>query len=203
MDSPSVLRGILILFAAGVLIYLAMEYYKKDNLQKDEEGFETEDEVDGDDDEIDNGMMEGASLPSSVAKPKDPAFMKTVSSSKQAKPNEPSSNEDYKPVNFESKKLPKDCFPKDKLTAEDLLPKDAANSKWAKVNPAGQGDVKDQNFLNAGYHVGVNTVGNSLRNPNMQLRSEPPNPHVKVSPWNQTTIESDLNRRPLEIGGCE
>jgi hypothetical protein len=42
-----------------------------------------------------------------------------------------------------------------------------------------------------------------LRNPNLQLRSEPPNPQLKVSPWNQTTIESDLNRRPLEIGGCE
>ena len=122
-----------------------------------------------------------------------------------AKPNEPLINEDYKQVKFndQQQELPKDCFPKDKLTAEDLLPKDAANSKWAQVNPAGQGDLKDKNFLNSGFHVGINTVGNSLRNPNLQLRSEPPNPQVKVSPWNQTTMDSDLNRRPLEIGGCE
>ena len=92
-------------------------------------------------------------------------------------------------------------FPRDRLTAEDLLPKDAANSKWAKMNPAGQGDVLDQNFLTAGYHVGVNTQGQSLRNANLQLRSEPANPQMAVSPWNIATIEPDSNRKPLEIGG--
>ena len=51
-----------------------------------------------------------------------------------------------------------------------------------------------------GHHIGINTVGQSLRNANRQLRSEPPNPQVKVSPWNQTTIEADTNRRPMEIG---
>ena len=98
-----------------------------------------------------------------------------------------------------SRALPQDCFPKDQLTPAELLPADA-NSKWAQVNPAGQGEVGTQNFLDAGYHVGVNTVGQSLRNANRQIRSEPANPQVKVSPWNQTTIEPDVNRRPLEIG---
>lgn len=93
------------------------------------------------------------------------------------------------------------CFPRDRLTGEDLLPKDAANSKWAQMNPAGQGDVRDQNFLTAGYHIGINTVGQTLRNANYQLRSDPPNPQVPVSPWNISTIEPDINRRPLEIGG--
>ena len=98
--------------------------------------------------------------------------------------------------------FPKDCFPKDQLTPGELLPTDA-NSKWAQSVPAGQGELGDQNFLTAGHHVGVNTVGQTLRNANRQLRSEPPNPQVKVSPWLQTTIEADTNRRPLEIGGCE
>jgi len=97
---------------------------------------------------------------------------------------------------------PKDCFPKDQLSPQELLPGDA-NSTWAQVVPAGQGDLGDQNFLNAGFHVGVNTVGQTLRNANLQLRSEPPNPQVKVSPWLQSTIEPDTNRKPLEIGGCE
>ena len=57
------------------------------------------------------------------------------------------------------------------------------------------------NFLTAGYHVGINTVGQTLRNANRGLRSDPPNPQVKVSPWLQTTIEPDSNRKPLEIGG--
>lgn len=99
--------------------------------------------------------------------------------------------------------MPNDCFPKDRLVASDLLPKDAANEKWARVNPAGQGDVDDKNYLNAGYHVGINTVAGTLRNANLQIRSEPPNPRAQVTPWNQSTIEPDLNRRPFEIdGGC-
>lgn len=96
---------------------------------------------------------------------------------------------------------PTDCYPKDTLTAAELLPSDA-NSKWAQVNPAGQGELGDQNFLEAGFHIGTNTIGQTLRNPNLQLRSEPSNPQVKVSPWMQTTIEPDSNRRGLEIGGC-
>jgi|APGre2960657423_1045063.scaffolds.fasta_scaffold00938_8 hypothetical protein len=94
------------------------------------------------------------------------------------------------------------CFPRDRLSAEDLLPKDAANTRWAQMNPMGQGDVRDQNFLTAGYHVGVNTQGQSLRNANYQLRSEPANPQMPVSPWNIATIEPDINRKPLEIGGA-
>jgi hypothetical protein len=112
-------------------------------------------------------------------------------------------NEDYRAVDFETEnKLPTDCFPRDKLTVEDLLPKDAANSTWAQVNPAGQGDVADQNFLNAGFHVGINTVGQSMRNANLTLRSDPPNPKMKVSPWNQSTIEYDASRRHFEVGEC-
>lgn len=95
--------------------------------------------------------------------------------------------------------LPSECYPKDVLTSADLLPADA-NSLWAQVNPSGQGSLADQNFLTAGYHVGINTVGQSLRNANRQLRSEPPNPQIAVSPWMNTTIEPDLMRKPMEIG---
>ena len=101
--------------------------------------------------------------------------------------------------NTNNNKLPSECYPKDVLSSSDLLPNDA-NSKWAQANPNGQGSLGDKNFLTAGYHVGVNTVGQSLRNANRQLRSDPPNPQVKVSPWMQTTIEPDANRKPMEIG---
>jgi len=43
-------------------------------------------------------------------------------------------------------------------------------------------------------------VSSSLRNANLQLRSEPANPQQDVGPWNNTTISPDINRRPLEIG---
>jgi hypothetical protein len=93
-------------------------------------------------------------------------------------------------------------FPKEQLTAEELLPQDNNSSLWAQVNPSGEGSLKDRNFLQSGYHIGINTVGQTLRNANLQLRSEPPCPQVKVSPWLQATIEPDLGRKPFEIGGC-
>jgi len=93
------------------------------------------------------------------------------------------------------------CFPKEMLTPEELKPQDNS-TLWAQVNPSGEGSLQGRSFLQAGHHIGINTVGQTLRNANLQLRSEPPNPQVLVSPWNQTTIEPDVNRRPLEIGGC-
>ena len=117
--------------------------------------------------------------------------------------SDPRGNETYNPV-VGGAAVPGapagNCFPRDRLSAEDLLPKGAADSRWAQANPNGQGDVKDQNFLTAGYHVGVNTVGSTKKNSNRQLRSEPPNPQMVVSPWNQASIEPDYLRKPLEIG---
>lgn len=92
-------------------------------------------------------------------------------------------------------------FPKEQLKAEELLPQDNY-SLWAQVNPSGEGSLKDRNFLQSGYHIGINTVGQTLRNANLQLRSEPPCPQIKVSPWLQSSIEPDVSRRPMEIGGC-
>lgn len=110
-------------------------------------------------------------------------------------------NTTFAEVKGESKPntLPSDCFPKDQLSPCELLPTDNA-SKWAEVNPNGDASLCQQNFLVADHHVGVNTVGQALRNANRQIRSEPANPQVKVSPWLNTTIGPDLARRPLEIG---
>lgn len=91
---------------------------------------------------------------------------------------------------------PQGCYPREQLNPLELLPHDS-NSQWAAVNPA-TGDLQGKNFLSAGALIGVNTVGQSLRNANRQLRAEPANPQVQVGPWLQTTIEPDLMRRPLE-----
>lgn len=102
------------------------------------------------------------------------------------------------PSQFGNAEAPAGCYPRDQLTPSELLPKDP-NSVWAQQNPMGTGSLKGKNFLSAGALIGVNTVGQSLRNANYQLRSEPPNPQVAVSVFNQTTIEPDVNRRTLEI----
>ena len=80
---------------------------------------------------------------------------------------------------------------------QHLLPKDN-NDHFASVN--GGNDLGNINLLKAGQHAGIDTVGSSLRNANLQIRSEPPNPQVNVSPWLNTTIGPDLVRRPLEAG---
>ena len=84
-------------------------------------------------------------------------------------------------------------------SSADLLPKDN-NSQWSQLHPAGAGELQGINLLSAGYHIGIDTIGQTLRNANLQLRSEPPNPQINVGPWNQTTISPDLMRVPLELG---
>jgi len=94
------------------------------------------------------------------------------------------------------------CYPQDSLSPKDLLPTDDAKNigDFNKDYPISEGILKGVNFLEAGYQVGVNTVGQSLRNANRQIRSEPPNPQVSVSPWMNTTIGPDLDRQPVEVG---
>ena len=81
----------------------------------------------------------------------------------------------------------------------ELLPKDS-NSQWAQLNPSGKGELANINLLKAGYHIGIDTIGQTLRNANLQIRSEPPNPQLRVGPWNNSTITPDFMRPPLEIG---
>ena len=93
------------------------------------------------------------------------------------------------------------CNTQPALNPSDLLPNDT-NSEWANINPASN-DLKNLNLLNPNQLIGINTVGSSLRNANLQVRSEPAIPKVNVGPWNSSTIETDTFRRPLEIGGCD
>lgn len=102
------------------------------------------------------------------------------------------------PANFGAAEAPAGCYPRDQLTPAELLPKDM-NSIWAEQNPMGPGSLKGKNFLSAGALIGVNTVGQSLRNANLQIRSEPPNPQVPVSIFLQSTIGPDISHRTLEI----
>ena len=103
------------------------------------------------------------------------------------------------PAAFAKAEAPAGCYPRDQLTPTELLPADQ-NTIYAQQNPMGVGSLKGKNFLSAGALIGVNTVGQSLRNANLQLRSEPPNPQVPVSIFLQSTIGPDVSHRPLEVG---
>ena len=102
-------------------------------------------------------------------------------------------NETFLPVEG-IRSAPSSCYPQNTLTPKDLLPqgKEEEIEQGDENNPAQEGILKGVNFLDAGFHIGVNTVGQSLRNANLNLRAEPPNPRVQVSPWMNTTIDEAL-----------
>ena len=102
-------------------------------------------------------------------------------------------------MNTDTYGLPPSCAKQQVVDPKELLPRDN-NSEFSKLNPSGAGDLMNVSLLKAGHHIGINTVGQSLRNANLQLRSEPPNPKMDVGPWNSSTITGDPFRRPLEIG---
>ena len=81
----------------------------------------------------------------------------------------------------------------------DLLPKDR-NSEWAALNPITANDVQVPDLLSAGYHIGIDTIGQTLKNPSYDLRSDPIIEKKVVGPWNMSTIDPDLARVPLEVG---
>mgnify|MGYP000005820681 CR=1 FL=1 len=80
-----------------------------------------------------------------------------------------------------------------------LLPNDA-NSQWASLNPVSQNNPQIPDLLSAGYHIGLDTIGQTMKNANLQLRSDPVIQKGEIGPWNQSTIEPDLMRVPLEVG---
>lgn len=82
------------------------------------------------------------------------------------------------------------------MNPKELLPSD---SEWSNIAPTK--GLENVSFLSAGHNFGTNTVGSSLRNANLQVRSEPVIQKVNTGPWNESTIEADTSRKALEIGG--
>jgi hypothetical protein len=87
------------------------------------------------------------------------------------------------------------------LIAEDLKPNSDPNNTWNAVNPEVKGTLEDRNFIDAGYHIGIDTQGSSLKLPYTDIRSLPPIPKRDVGPWNQSSWDDpSINRLPFEIG---
>lgn len=80
----------------------------------------------------------------------------------------------------------------------DLLPKDTAAAKFDKQFSSAVNDLSSQQFLTAGWTTGINTVGGSLKNPNISIRGDPPIPKIDT-PWLQSSYEPDLYRRGMSF----
>jgi hypothetical protein len=87
------------------------------------------------------------------------------------------------------------------LTTSDLLPVYDDANDFAKQNPVSK-LLSSQNYLQAGFHSGINTVIQSNKIPYLDLRSCPPIPKQEVGPWQQSSFEQSAGsqRRFMEIG---
>ena len=81
---------------------------------------------------------------------------------------------------------------------KDYLPQDV-NDEWFETDfTSAQNRVDDNNLVTTDrYVIGINTVGQSLKNPSYDLRGTIPNPKFTVSPWNNSTYEPDFNIKSL------
>lgn len=83
----------------------------------------------------------------------------------------------------------------------DLLPApNSGTNGWDVLNSVGTTAGANSELLEAGHHTGIDSVGQSLRNANLQLRSDPSIPIQDTGPWNQTTIEKTNVQVPFNLG---
>ena len=84
------------------------------------------------------------------------------------------------------------------FVATSLLPKPAVPGQQSWEIDAPNNILANQNFLSAAQQIGLDTVMSSTRNQSYDIRGTPPAPINVVSPWNNTSILPDLERRPLD-----
>ena len=82
--------------------------------------------------------------------------------------------------------------------ATDYLPKEI-NDDWFNTDfSQAKYKMNDDKLINTDkYVVGVNTIGQSLKNASYDIRGAINVPKYTVSPWNNSTTEPDYNIKPL------
>ena len=82
--------------------------------------------------------------------------------------------------------------------AKDFLPKEI-NDDWFNTDfSQAKYNINDDKLINTEkYIIGINTVGQSLKNASYDIRGSVNVPKFSVSPWNNSTTEADYNIKPL------
>ena len=87
------------------------------------------------------------------------------------------------------------CDPEDLFDVDKYLPQEV-NDDWFEVQPEPI-SVKNRHLINITKPIGINTIGTSLKNASHDLRGSPACPKYTISPWLQSSIEPDVNLKPL------
>jgi hypothetical protein len=86
----------------------------------------------------------------------------------------------------------------DNYNAKDFLPHEI-NDEWFETDfSMAKYNLNDDQLINTDrYMIGINTVGQSLKNASHDIRGTIMNPRTVVSPWNNSSIEPDFNLKSL------
>ncbi|XWV25243.1 hypothetical protein QJ856_gp0529 [Tupanvirus deep ocean] len=96
----------------------------------------------------------------------------------------------YKKKKF-TRRTPEDV--KDLFDVNKMLPQEIEED-WFDVEPLqSTKKIKGTHLIHPKVHMGVNTVGSSLRNGTHDIRGDIPNPKINISPFLNSTIEPDTN----------
>lgn len=87
------------------------------------------------------------------------------------------------------------CEPADLFDVDKYLPQEV-NDDFFEVIPEPI-SVKNRHLINISQPIGINTIGTSLKNASWDIRGAPSCPKYVVSPWLQSSIEPDVNLKPL------
>ena len=87
------------------------------------------------------------------------------------------------------------CEPEDLFDVDKYLPQEI-NDSWFEVQPEPI-SVKNRHLINITKPIGVNSIGTSLRNASYDIRASPSCPKYVVSPFLNSSIEPDINLKPL------
>jgi hypothetical protein len=84
------------------------------------------------------------------------------------------------------------------FNASDFLPHEI-NDEWFNTDMnLSKYNLNDDKLVNTDrYMIGVNTIGNSLKNGTYDIRGTIPNPKFVTGPWNNSTYEPDFNLKSL------
>lgn len=88
----------------------------------------------------------------------------------------------------------------DTVKPADLLPLDT-NDRWQKENNLP--GLKMPDLMSADFMIGRDSIGQSLKNPNLQTRADPPIPRITGNLWNNSTIDNDFVKSELNISKSE
>jgi len=102
-------------------------------------------------------------------------------------------SQDQAAVQYYGKQVQESNEASKKFNVKDFLPKEV-HSEWFETDLSNVPEVDQSNLIDVSkFCQGVDTVGQSLKNPSYDIRGNIPNPKIAVSPFLNSSYDADTN----------